>query len=105
MGLRMRFGIVQPASEEVPGTGTRDSQNPTRRPEDTNRLRALGTAYVLDNKSRSSEDHDESTEPKRVVAGLKYDLSGKEPIILVPQPSDDPNDPLVRRCKSPKRNI
>jgi hypothetical protein len=27
---------------------------------------------------------------------LKYDTSGSVPIILVPQPSDDPNDPLVR---------
>lgn len=27
---------------------------------------------------------------------LKYDTSGKTPILLVPQPSDDPNDPLVR---------
>ncbi|KAI5466212.1 major facilitator superfamily domain-containing protein [Mariannaea sp. PMI_226] len=26
--------------------------------------------------------------------GLKTDNSGKEPIILIPQPSDDPNDPL-----------
>lgn len=26
---------------------------------------------------------------------LKYDLSGKKPIVLIPQPSDDPNDPLV----------
>ncbi|MCJ1306442.1 hypothetical protein MMC25_000084 [Agyrium rufum] len=26
--------------------------------------------------------------------GLKYDNSGKEPIILVPQPSNDPKDPL-----------
>lgn len=26
--------------------------------------------------------------------GLKCDNSGKEPIILIPQPSDDPNDPL-----------
>ncbi|KAJ4308352.1 hypothetical protein N0V84_012145 [Fusarium piperis] len=25
---------------------------------------------------------------------LKFDRSGKEPIILIPQPSDDPNDPL-----------
>jgi hypothetical protein len=29
-------------------------------------------------------------------AGLKCDTSGPVPIILVPQPSDDPNDPLVR---------
>lgn len=28
---------------------------------------------------------------------LKYDRSGKVPTILVPQPSDDPNDPLVCR--------
>ena len=27
---------------------------------------------------------------------LKYDRSGPVPIILVPQPSDDPNDPLVK---------
>lgn len=26
---------------------------------------------------------------------LKYDLTGSVPIVLVPQPSDDPNDPLV----------
>jgi hypothetical protein len=26
---------------------------------------------------------------------LKYDTTGKTPIVLVPQPSDDPNDPLV----------
>ncbi|CAG8099389.1 unnamed protein product, partial [Penicillium nalgiovense] len=28
------------------------------------------------------------------ASGLKCDWSGKQPIILVPQPSDDPNDPL-----------
>ncbi|KAL4808548.1 major facilitator superfamily domain-containing protein [Aspergillus unguis] len=27
-------------------------------------------------------------------SNLKYDRSGSEPILLVPQPSDDPNDPL-----------
>lgn len=26
---------------------------------------------------------------------LKYDLSGKKPIVLIPQPSDHPDDPLV----------
>jgi hypothetical protein len=26
---------------------------------------------------------------------LKYDMSGKKPIVLIPQPSDDPDDPLV----------
>lgn len=29
------------------------------------------------------------------IPGLKYDRTTKEPTILVPQPSDDPNDPLV----------
>ncbi|KFY13293.1 hypothetical protein V492_03369 [Pseudogymnoascus sp. VKM F-4246] len=28
------------------------------------------------------------------VSHLKHDTSGRDPIILVPQPSDDPNDPL-----------
>ncbi|KAJ4219974.1 hypothetical protein FSOLCH5_001138 [Fusarium solani] len=28
------------------------------------------------------------------LENLKFDRSGKEPIILIPQPSDDPNDPL-----------
>lgn len=27
---------------------------------------------------------------------LKYDTRGPKPILLIPQPSDDPNDPLVR---------
>lgn len=26
---------------------------------------------------------------------LKYDTSGSTPIVLIPQPSNDPNDPLV----------
>ncbi|KAK2768863.1 hypothetical protein FQN54_000723 [Arachnomyces sp. PD_36] len=46
-----------------------------------------GTAYVLD------EVHS-STESIQTDSHLKYDRSGPVPIILVPQPSDDPNDPL-----------
>ena len=30
-----------------------------------------------------------------VDSRLKFDQSGPTPIILVPQPSDDPNDPLA----------
>lgn len=26
---------------------------------------------------------------------IKYDTTGPTPIVLIPQPSDDPNDPLV----------
>lgn len=42
--------------------------------------------------------HDDASRPSHTVdvdTGLKYDRSGSVPIILVPQPSDDPNDPLV----------
>lgn len=47
-----------------------------------------GTAYVLD-------EVNSSTESIQTDSRLKYDRSGPVPIILVPQPSDDPNDPLV----------
>jgi len=33
--------------------------------------------------------------PIQIDTRLKYDLSGSDPVLLVPQPSDDPNDPLV----------
>ncbi|KAL1987647.1 hypothetical protein VTN96DRAFT_2888 [Rasamsonia emersonii] len=46
-----------------------------------------GTSYILDDDS--APPRDVPTEP-----WLKYDRSGPVPIILVPQPSDDPNDPL-----------
>jgi hypothetical protein len=36
--------------------------------------------------------------------GVKYDFSGPTPIVLVPQPSDDPNDPLVRPFFRLRRN-
>ncbi|KAK7415508.1 hypothetical protein QQX98_005861 [Neonectria punicea] len=46
-----------------------------------------GTTRYFDDPSRpqiATSDH----------GGLKCDTSGKQPIILIPQPSDDPNDPL-----------
>ncbi|KAI9818152.1 MAG: hypothetical protein M1827_000777 [Pycnora praestabilis] len=46
-----------------------------------------GTAFVLDDASRPIE-------AGAIDSRLKYDTSGSVPIILVPQPSDDPNDPL-----------
>lgn len=48
-----------------------------------------GTTYILDDDTASSD-------PATTNPNLKYDRSGPVPIILVPQPSDDPNDPLVR---------
>ncbi|KAF2099136.1 MFS general substrate transporter [Rhizodiscina lignyota] len=47
-----------------------------------------GTAYVLDDEARQHEEN------SIIDPNLKYDRSGAHPIILVPQPSDDPNDPL-----------
>ncbi|KAM0424783.1 hypothetical protein ACHAPT_010093 [Fusarium lateritium] len=46
-----------------------------------------GTTRYFDDPSQPQvpSDHHEN---------LKFDRSGKEPIILIPQPSDDPNDPL-----------
>ena len=46
-----------------------------------------GTAFILDDASRPLDLNAPDN-------GLKYDTSGKTPVILVPQPSDDPNDPL-----------
>ncbi|EFR01730.1 hypothetical protein MGYG_04731 [Nannizzia gypsea CBS 118893] len=47
-----------------------------------------GTTYVLDDDGSSVET------PVPGESHLKYDTNGPVPIILVPQPSDDPNDPL-----------
>ncbi|KAL9007139.1 MAG: hypothetical protein Q9188_000174 [Gyalolechia gomerana] len=61
----MGLGILEPkTSEQVPGT-----------------------SFVLDDTSRPTLS--EGTD-----ASLKYDRRGAIPVILVPQPSDDPNDPL-----------
>lgn len=49
---------------------------------------AVGTSIILDHANRQIEAHEADTR-------LKYDRSGRVPVILVPQPSDDPNDPLV----------
>ncbi|KAH2506674.1 hypothetical protein KXW70_009571 [Aspergillus fumigatus] len=44
-----------------------------------------GTSYILE------DERDDNT---ALDSRLKYDRSGDVPILLVPQPSDDPNDPL-----------
>jgi hypothetical protein len=55
---------------------------------------ALGTSFVVDDEARRAENH------TTLDPNLKYDRSGSVPIILVPQPSDDPNDPLVRSTRA-----
>lgn len=48
-----------------------------------------GTAHVLQGDQRREVEQNAARS-----ANLKYDKTGT--ILLVPQPSDDPNDPLVR---------
>ncbi|KAL1958794.1 hypothetical protein VTO42DRAFT_3913 [Malbranchea cinnamomea] len=55
--------------------------------EDTKLDHVPGTTYVL-------EDQTSPSDPATIDPNLRYDRSGPVPIILVPQPSDDPNDPL-----------
>jgi hypothetical protein len=58
-----------------------------------------GTAQVFEGEQRKELERNAGS---RVGSGLKYDKTGK--ILLVPQPSDDPNDPLVRPLNVPVSN-
>ncbi|PYI09018.1 MFS transporter [Aspergillus sclerotiicarbonarius CBS 121057] len=53
---------------------------------DTTRAHVPGTSDIL--------EREHSNDEPVVHSNLKYDRSGSVPILLVPQPSDDPNDPL-----------
>ncbi|KAF7517768.1 hypothetical protein PCG10_001026 [Penicillium crustosum] len=55
--------------------------------EDTKLVHVPGTSDIYEQNSDSSDQ-------TPGASGLKYDRSGNQPVILVPQPSDDPNDPL-----------
>jgi hypothetical protein len=59
-----------------------------------------GTAQVLEGEKRREVER--TAESRIGRSGLKYDKTGK--ILLVPQPSDDPNDPLVRPLHVPVSN-
>ncbi|KAG7007107.1 hypothetical protein G7Y79_00011g030050 [Physcia stellaris] len=50
-------------------------------------INPLGTSFILD-------DHSRSHTAQQAGSNLKYDNRAKVPVILVPQPTDDPNDPL-----------
>jgi hypothetical protein len=58
-----------------------------------------GTVLILDEPAAAA-----AVAPAARNPNLKYDRTGT--IILVPQPSDDPNDPLVRllNCRKRKSN-
>ncbi|KAM0329957.1 hypothetical protein ACHAQA_004125 [Verticillium albo-atrum] len=52
---------------------------------------------TLDHVPGTTRYYDDPSQPQpagSIDRGLKVDNSGKVPIILIPQPSDDPNDPL-----------
>jgi hypothetical protein len=59
-----------------------------------------GTAQVFEGEQRREVERKAASRIGR--SGLKYDRTGK--ILLVPQPSDDPNDPLVRPFNVPVSN-
>jgi len=54
--------------------------------------RTIGTAIL--------EESEQDYNNVQIHKHLKYDTSGPVPIVLIPQPSDDPNDPLVYKEKS-----
>ena len=85
----MGLGVLEDRRmEHVPGASSTASLL-TAPLVDRSAYLSTGTAFVLDDASRP-------VDPNVADSGLKYDTSGKVPVILVPQPSDDPNDPLVR---------
>ncbi|KGO39067.1 Major facilitator superfamily domain, general substrate transporter [Penicillium expansum] len=55
--------------------------------EDTKLANVPGTSDIY-------EQNSDANDQTPGISGLKCDCSGKQPIILVPQPSNDPNDPL-----------
>jgi hypothetical protein len=59
-----------------------------------------GTAQVFEGEQRREVERKAGS--RKGHSGLKYDKTGK--ILLVPQPSDDPNDPLVRPLNVPVSN-
>lgn len=75
----MPLGILNTKDGEAPGTVVAALQD-TREKRSSTGVAVAGSM---------SMDH-------MLDSRLKYDRTGKEPILLVPQPSDDPNDPLVR---------
>lgn len=95
----MPLGILEPKGvEHVPGT-----------PRDPHAALTIHlTCHVLGTVNVFEEN--QAREHVQPNTGLKYDTSGPKPIILVPQPSDDPNDPLVRApnclaCRIPNNPI
>ena len=59
----------------------------------------IGTVFLQGKREDVAGDESSSDRagPVTKIGKLYYDTSGDVPIVLVPQPSDDPNDPLVSR--------
>ena len=89
----MGLGVLDVPNEQVPGMALE-----YRLWQLSQLTGDVGTSYVLDDESRPAQNGEFDSR-------LKYDKSGPVPIILVPQPSDDPNDPLVSSSTSLKESI
>lgn len=59
------------------------------------RIRVAHHNFKTSGTSDIYEQNGDASDQTPGASGLKCDWSGNQPIILVPQPSDDPNDPLV----------
>ena len=79
----MALGILEASSGHVPGMYI---------------IFSLGSNGLLSFSIGTSHVYDDASRPLPIEESrsrLKYDRTGAVPTILVPQPSDDPNDPLV----------
>lgn len=76
----MGLGVLDAGDGHVPGMPSKNG--------DDHFTDVLGTSLILD------ADND-LPDLYGVGEGLKFDRTGRHHVILVPQPSDDPNDPLV----------
>lgn len=89
----MGLGVLEDkVMDHVPGTAT-----PPLAPSSSSSQSDEGHAAadtIIAGTTRYFDDPDRPQYAADRVDGLKYDTSGPVPIILVPQPSDDPNDPL-----------
>lgn len=81
----MGLGVLDVKGHQVPGKRLSIPCSAHALP-DTN----IGTVTILEREAEQRQtEHVQSTNTQ-----LKYDTTGASPILLVPQPSDDPADPL-----------
>lgn len=82
----MGLGVLDTTRAHVPGR-SHPAHNYACLCKYTEHSFCIGTTDILEREHPNNEPV--------IDSNLKYDRSGSVPILLVPQPSDDPNDPLV----------